>query len=133
MNGQALQGLDRQGLDTAFEAEETRKSSLILEAQLLRAQQREEAALKFAQAAEIEEHLAERCEARGLDEKSFAHRFSAVSCWAQAGNFYQAIALCDALLARADLPARLRQRVQQYAMTLRGRRTQLYAELARVS
>ena len=133
MSQRSIQGLDRQGLDAAFELEEARKSSLILEAQLLRAQQRDEAAPKFAQAAELEERLSELCEAKGLGEKSIVHRFSAASCWAQAGNFYRAITLCDELLAHADLPARLRQRVQDYVLTLRARRAQLYAELARVS
>src|SRR5437016_14434852 len=46
-------------------------------------------------------------------EKSFVHRFSAAHCWAQAGNFYRALALCDGLLARADLSHRLRQRVEE--------------------
>ena len=77
----------------------------------------------------IEERLSDICEAKGLVEKSFIHRFSAASCWAQAGNFYQAIALCDDLLTRADLPDRLRQRVHDYAQTLRVRRAQWYEEL----
>jgi len=62
-------------------------------------------------------------------EKSFLHWFSAASCWAQAGDFYHAIALCDDLLARADLPERLRQRIQEYAHTIRIRRAQWYEEL----
>lgn len=78
----------------------------------------------FAQAARIEERLSEVCESKGLLEKSFIHRFSAASCWAQAGDFYHAIALCDELLARADLPERLGQRVEEYAQTIRVRRDQ---------
>jgi hypothetical protein len=73
--------------------------------------------------------LADKCEEKRLIEKSFVHRFSAASCWAQAGNFYHAIALCDSLLARSDLPARLRGRIQDYDQTLRARRTQWYEEL----
>src|SRR5712692_8549823 len=119
MSQQSARGISRQSLDTAFEAEEARKSDLILGARLLREQQQDEAAAeKFAQAAEIEEHLSDICEAKGLVEKSFVHRFSAASCWAQAGNFYRAITLCDDSLARADLPDRLRQRVHDYADTL---------------
>jgi hypothetical protein len=130
MNQQIARGISRQGLDVAFEADETRKSNLILDAQLLREQKREdEAAAKFAQAAMIEERLSNICEAKELMEKSFVHRFSAASCWAQAGNFYYAIALCDDLLVRDDLPDRLRQRVHNYAHTLRVRRTQWYTEL----
>jgi len=130
MNQQLPQGINRQGLDAAFEADEAQKSELILAAQLLREQQQDEAATKFAQAALIEQRLSDICAAQGLLEKSFLHRFSAVSCWAQAGNFYHAIALCDDLLTRADLPDRLRRRIHDYAHTLRVRRAQWYEELA---
>ncbi len=95
----------------------------------MREQQQDEAAVKFAEAAEIEEHLSDLCEAKCLMEKSFKHRFSAASCWAQAGNFYRAISLCDDLLARTDLPDRLRLHIREYANTLRGRRAQWYEEL----
>ena len=130
MSQQLARGISRHGLDAMFEAEEVHKSNLILEALLLREQQQEDkAAAKFAQVAMIEERLSDICEKKGLIEKSFVHRFSATSCWAQAGNFYYAIALCDDLLARADVPDRLRQRVHDYANTLRLRRAQWYAEL----
>ncbi|MBI1928632.1 hypothetical protein HYR99_30865 [Candidatus Poribacteria bacterium] len=130
MNQQPGRGIRRQGLGASFEADEARKSNLILEALLLREQQQEDkAAAKFAQVAMIEERLSDICEKKGLIEKSFVHRFSATSCWAQAGNFYYAIALCDDLLARDDLPDRLRQRIHDYAHTLRARRAQWYAEL----
>ncbi len=130
MSQQPDQGIDRRGLDAAFEADEARKSSLILEAQLLREQQQDEAAAaKLAEAAEIEERLSEICEAKGLVEKSLVHRFSAASCWAHAGDFYHAIRLCDALLAHPDLSDRLRQRVQSYREALRARRAQWYEGL----
>jgi hypothetical protein len=120
----------RRGLDTTFEADEVLKSNLILEARLLREQQQDEtAAHKFAQAALIEETLSDACEERGLHEKAFVHRFSAASCWAQAGNFSRVIELCGILLGRGDLPERLRQRVQEYAQTLRTRRSQWCAGL----
>lgn len=129
MNQQPARGISRQGLDAEFEADEARKSLLILEAQLWREQQQEdEAAAKFAQAAVIEQRLGNICEAKGLVEKSFVHRFSAASCWAQAGNFFHAIVLCNDLLVRPDLPDRLRQRIHDYAYTLRDRRAQWYAE-----
>jgi hypothetical protein len=130
MSQQQQRSIGRCGLDSAFEADEARKSSLILEAQLLREQQQDEAAAaRFAEAAEIEERLSEICEVKGLVEKSFVHRFSAASCWAHAGDFYHAIRLCDDLLARADLPDRLRQRVQSYREALRARRAQWYEGL----
>ncbi len=131
MNQQQTKTISRAGLDVTFEADEARKSSLILEAQLLREQARsDEAVYKFAEAAQIEESLSLRCTAQGLIEKSFLHRFSALSLWAQAGNFYQAIALGDELLASTAISERLRQRIQTYTNTLRFRRTRWYEELA---
>lgn len=128
------QGVDRQGLDASFLADEAQKSDLLLNAQLLRAQgDAEAAAAKLAEAAALEERLSEWCAARGLRDKARVHRFSAASCWAQAGNFYQAIAWCNALLAEADLPDRLRRRVQDYAQQLRARRAQWYANLSLTS
>src|SRR5205809_582651 len=71
MSQQPARGISRQGLDAAFEAEEARKSRLILEARLLREQQQDEgAADRFAQAAEIEERLSDICEAKNLVEKA---------------------------------------------------------------
>jgi hypothetical protein len=123
-------GISRQGLDQAFAADEARKSELLLAAQLLRAQgQPESAAAKFAEAAVLEERLSERCAALGLGEKAGIHRYSAASCWAQAGNFYQALTLCDDLLAQPDLPERLRGRIQDFGQHIRARRTQWYADL----
>ena len=131
MTNQPERGISRQGLDAAFEAQEVLKSNLLLEAQLLRAsQQPDEAAAKLAQAAEIEESLSAACEAKGLVEKALVHRFSAVSCWAQAGNFHFAIQLGDEMLARPDLPVRLRRQVQEYTKVIRLRRAQWSAELA---
>ena len=130
MSQSAPQDIRRGGPDAGFEAEEARKSELILQAQILRqANDNEAAAQKFAEAAEVEERLGAVCDAQGLCEKAWVHRFSAASCWAQAGNFYRAIDLCDELLARADLPASLRHRVSAYAATLRARRSAWYEAL----
>lgn len=131
MTMDSLRGVARQGLDEAFVAEEARKSSLILEAQQRRQQgQDEAAAARFAEAAEIEECLADGCEIKRLLEKAFIHRFSAAGCWAQAGNFYRSLDLCAALLARPELPERLRKRVEDYSRLIRARRSSWYAELA---
>lgn len=112
-------------------AEEVRKSNLILEAQLLREGARtDEAAAKFAEAARIEENLGQHYAAQGQLEKFNLHRYSAISLWAQAGNFYQAIALGDELLASADLLDPLRQQVQSYTQTLRRRRARWREDLA---
>lgn len=134
MNQQQAAAINCAGLDTAFETDEARKSSLILEAQLLREQARDdEAARKFAEAAQIEESLSQRCATLGLNEKSFLHSFSALSLWAQAGAFYQAIALGNELLSSPTLPERLRQRVQTYTNTLRLRRAHWYQDLAKAT
>jgi len=78
----------------------------------------------------IEEGLSERCLAAGVDEKTWSHRFSGASCWAQAGNFCQAIAWCDDLLAQTGLPYALRHRVETCVQQLRARRARWYADLA---
>ena len=132
MSQASPRGIVRSGLDAAFEADEARKSNLILRARMLRDQQDDEGASQhFAEAAEIEASLCDRCEEHGLVQKSIIHRFSAASCWAQAGNFYQAITICDELLAR-ELPERLRRDIKEFAEILRSRRARLYAQLTLV-
>lgn len=121
-------------VDPDFAAEEARKSNLLLEAQLLRAERRtDDAAVRFAQAAEIEERLSQACRTKGLRTESWRHRFSAVGCLAQAGNFHEAIMLGDELLAEANLSQRMRQRVEEYTATLRRRREQWSVGLASLS
>ena len=98
-------GMDRNGLDASFDADEALKSNLIVEAQLLSAQQQPDAAAdRFARAAEIEERLSSRCAELGLREKSWMHLFGAASCWARAGDFHTAIGLGEQLQAEAGLP-----------------------------
>ena len=124
-------GIARVGLDADFDAEETKKSNLLLQAALLRAQNEEEQAVeRYAEAAQIEERLAERCKAIGLWEKSRVHSFSAASAWAQAGDFYHALHLFAALQNDADTPSRLRDAIGRYTETLATRRRQWTAELA---
>jgi hypothetical protein len=118
-------GIERQGLDASFDADEALKSNLIVEAQLLSTQEQPDAAAdRFAQAAEIEERLSARCVELGLREKSWVHLFSAASCWARAGDFHTAIRLGEQLQAEPDLPPRLQQRVKEFTDTIRKRRTQ---------
>ncbi len=123
-------GIDRHGLDASFVADETLKSNLIVEAQLLSGQQQTDvAADRFAQAAEIEERLSSRWVELGLSEKCWVHLFSAASCWARAGDFYTAIGLGEQLLTESGLLPRLRQRVQEFTDTIRQRRTHWAAGL----
>lgn len=125
MNDQPRRGISRAGLDAAFEADEAAKSNLLIEAQLLRGYGRhDEAETKLAEAAPIEERLTRVCLEKGLLEKAWVHWFSAISCWAGAGNYYAAIRFGDAMLARPDLPERQRQRVQEYTQLLRSRLAQ---------
>lgn len=125
MNDPSTSGFHREGLDEAFAADEVRKSNWMLEGRLLEAQQQwDEAARKFALAAEQEERLGNQCAALGMSDKATLHLYSAASCWARAGNFYRAIALCDDLLARSNLSEPLRQRIGDYVQALRGRRAQ---------
>lgn len=125
MSGNRPNGISRAGLDAAFGADETRVSNLLIDAQFLEHQGRaEEAVPKFAEAAEIEERLARICREKGLIEKSFVHHFSAASCWARAGDFYDAIRLCDDLLGQPDVPDRLRRRVQEYSESLKRNRAE---------
>lgn len=123
MSDQPRRGISRAGLDAAFEAEEAAKSNLLIEARLHRGYGRhDEAATKLAEAAPIEERLTRVCLEKGLLEKAWVHWFSAISCWAGAGNYYAAIRLGDEMLARPDLPERQRRRLQEYIQSLRARR-----------
>jgi len=130
MSQPSLKGIDRHGLDSSFDADEALKSNLIIEGQLLIGKEEPDAAAdRFAQAAEIEERLSIQCANLGLREKSWVHLFSAASCWAQAGDFHTAIRLGEQLLADAELPPRLRQRIQEFTQTIRRRRMQWAAGL----
>jgi hypothetical protein len=118
------------GREQPFEAIESHKSNLLLEAQLMLAQEESDAAAqKFAGAAFLEEELSKRRLEQGQRDQAWVHRFSAASCWAQAGNFYQAIQWCDDLLKEPDVPESLRRRVRAFADQLRSRRHDWYASL----
>jgi hypothetical protein len=125
MSERVPQEIDRNGLGAPFVADETLKSNLIVEGQLLSAQDQPDAAAdRVAQAAEIEERLSARRAAQGLAEETWVHRFSAASCWARAADFHTAIGLGEELLSQADLPPRLRQRVEEFTLALRQWRRQ---------
>lgn len=131
MTVQEKHGVSRQGLDATFRKREAHKSNLILEANLLKTQGHyREAADRFAKAAEIEERLSDALFQKGLVDKYYVHRFSALSCWAQAGDIHHAIVLGEELLARPDLPSRLRQRIEEYLELLQIRRARWFAEFA---
>ncbi|MCX6378663.1 MAG: hypothetical protein NT023_04175 [Armatimonadetes bacterium] len=106
-------------------AEDARKSNLLLQAALLREQgQYDRAASLFAEAAAIEERLAESAEAQGDTPHALRHRFSVASGWAQAGDFHHALALLSILEERSDTPPSFRERVQTFTRVLREQRKQ---------
>jgi hypothetical protein len=131
MNQANRHGIRRSGLDRAFQAEEQRKSALLLSARLAREQgDADRAADLFAEVAAIEEQLAARCETAGLTEKANVHWFSAASGYAQAGDFHRAARLCETLAVREESPEPLRQRARAFAGTIRERYSRLYAEIS---
>src|SRR5262245_17116981 len=94
-----IHGLPYPASDPAYDDAVARKSNLLLEAKLLSEQgQDDQATHRFAEAARIETDLAEYCAKRGYPESAHMHRYSAVGCWARAGNFYDALVICDGLL-----------------------------------
>ncbi len=105
------------------EAEETRKSNLLLRAALLRDQgDLEQASALFATAAEIEERLATEADARQDNPHALRAWFSAASAWAHAGDFYHALSLLRSLEGRSDVPAALRTRIHAFSEQVQQQR-----------
>lgn len=112
----------RMNLSPEFQEQERQKSNLILEANLLKAQGNYVLASElFAEAAHIEEMLAADLWVQADSEKAFAHAFSALSCWAQAGDLHRAHMAGLALLGRSEITAVNKQRLQIYLQTLTKR------------
>ena len=127
----AAEGIPCTGLDDAFRAEALRKSSLLVEGELLEAQgQFDAAAEKFATAAAIDERLGARCRELGLREQAWTRRRNAIGCWARAGNFYTAEQLSHALLAEPDLPELLRRPVQAIVDAIQAQRRKYFERRA---
>ena len=106
-----------------YPEEENRKSDLLLQAALLRAEGQEElAASRFAEAATLEERLVQRAEADGDPARAIRNQFSAASAWANAGDFHHALTLLQTLEQRADTPEPLKTHVRAFAATLRTQR-----------
>jgi hypothetical protein len=130
MSHQKKNSISRKGLSEEFNKSEKQLSGLILEGYLLKQQEHyEEAANKYAQAAEVEEELCTELLKKGLMEKYYSHLFSAASCWAQAGNIHQAIWMTNRLLQYSNIPERLRKEVEEYQQTLRIKRDRWFAFL----
>ncbi len=114
--------VERSNLSADFLAKERHKSNLLLEATLLKQQGLfAEAATRYANAAEIEEQLSLQLTRTGKLEKAFFHQFSALSCWAQAGDLHRALTLGHQLEQVESLSSAQRDQVQRYLHTLQTR------------
>lgn len=101
---------------------EREKSRLLLEAHTFKAQKRfAEAAERFAQAARYEHELADWATAQGLRDLSYLHAFSALSCWAQAGDPHRALEMSQMLLQSGALTESQRAQLQAYHDALEQR------------
>jgi excinuclease UvrABC nuclease subunit len=115
-------GIAYSPLPADLQAIEQEKARLLLEAHLLKAQmQFAEAAERFEQAARYEDKLAAWADAQGLTDLSYLHAFSALSCWAQAGDPHRALMLSRKLLQSVKLTEPQRHQVQAYYTTLEQR------------
>jgi hypothetical protein len=117
-----------------YPEEEGRKSALLLQAALLRAEGQEDlAATRFAEAATLEERLAQRADSEGDVLRAIRSHFSAASAWANAGDFHHALTLLQLLEQRADAPESLKAHVRAFAETLRVQRRQWHDTLQEAS
>jgi hypothetical protein len=114
--------------------EEAHKSNLLLQAALLRAGGQEElAASRFAEAATLEEQLAQHADAEGNAPRAIRSQSSAASAWANAGDFHHALTLLQSLEQRTDAPEPLKARVRAFAETLRAQRRRWHDTLQEAS
>ena len=117
-----------------YPEEEYRKSDLLLQAALLRAQGQDEmASVRFAEAGVLEERLALRAEAEGDVRRALRAHFSAATAWANAGDFHHALTLLQIFEGRADVPEPLKLRARAFAETLRIQRRQWQTTLQEAS
>lgn len=115
-------GVAYQPLPTDLQAIERDKSRLLLDAHMLKGQGcLTDAAERFAQAARYEEQLAEWAAVQGLTDLFYLHTFSALSCWAQAGDPHRALQMSHALLGAPNLTVRQRDQLAEYQATLEQR------------
>lgn len=107
---------------TDLQTVEREKSRLLLEAHMFKAQKRfNEAAERFAQAARYEHELADWATTQELRDLSYLHAFSALSCWAQAGDPHRALEMSQMLLQSRTLTEPQRAQLQTYHDTLEQR------------
>lgn len=96
--------IDYSGLPDELRQQNKRRSSLILEAHWLTAQQQYEAASDlFAEAAHLERPLIEWAQASGKHDFAFIHLLSELTLWSHAGNPRRALRLATDLLQNPHL------------------------------
>jgi len=122
MTKEKTSGIAYKPLPVELQMIEREKSRLLLEAHTLKAQARfTEAAECFAQAARHEEQLADWASNQELIDLHYLHAFSALSCWAQAGDPHRALQMSHLLLTSPTLTVRQRTQLTQYQETLEQR------------
>ncbi|MBC8229137.1 hypothetical protein H8E77_06285 [bacterium] len=122
MEGTYTDGIHQIPPSERFRELEGEKSKAILLANYLKQQHRYvESTEKFAAAAEIETLLSEELKNNGQMEPFFIHRFSAASCWIQAGNLYLAKTMLKEMLRMANIPEKLARRIENYLSELEYR------------
>ena len=113
---------------------EHKKSRLLLEARLLKAQQRYQmVADNFAQVADMEREWAEWAESEKMTALAVIHRYSELSCWAQAGYPHRSLHLMANLLDSDQLTSAQRSDLKQYQMSLQYQFSNWMGEWASVS
>lgn len=119
MENKYPEGIREKALSEEFCRLEAEKSNFILQANWLKKQRKYgEAIEKFAIAAEIETKLSEALRKDRQIMPYFIHRFSAASCWAQAGNLYLAKEMLKELLSEEEIPELLSNRIEDYLLKL---------------
>lgn len=81
----------------------------------------------YAQAAELEEQIAEYSRSIGLLEKAWYDTLSAAGCWARAGDPYRALQHYEALLNDPAVSVAMRRVVRELDDKVRERRRQWVA------
>jgi hypothetical protein len=113
---------------------EHRKSRLLLEARLFKAQQHYQmVADNFAQVADMEREWAEWAESERMTALAIIHRYSELSCWAQAGYPHRSLHLVANLLDSDQLTSTQRSDLKQYQISLQYQFTNWMGEWASVS
>ena len=99
---------------------DAQKGKLLIDARILHERGQEDAASElYAVIAPLEEELMQHCQSVAVWPVFFSHAFSAIHCWAKAGNFYRARQLCTAILIHPETTPALREKAELILSALR--------------